>query len=118
MSREKKQIMQRYVSLVKRYLLYLRNWQDAVLELNFAATGDPSPVVAKMGTEILLSGGVDILGVAPSPEYITSGDYRSSAADGSAKGPSSRLTVALVSPQIYRRTEKGVIFEKNLSRRG
>ena len=40
MSREKKQIMQRYVSLVKRYLLYLRNWQDAVLELNFAATGD------------------------------------------------------------------------------
>ena len=40
MSREKKQIMQRYVSLLKRYLLYLRNWQDAVLNLNFAATGD------------------------------------------------------------------------------
>ena len=55
-----------------------------------------------MGTVILLSGGVDILGVAPSPEYITSGDYRSSAAGGSAKGPSSHLTVALVSPQIYR----------------
>ena len=49
-----------------------------------------------MGTIILLSDGVDILGVAPSPEYITSGDYRSSAPGGSAKGPSSRLTVALV----------------------
>ena len=34
---------------------------------------------------------------SPSPEYTTSGDYRSSAADGSAQGPSSLLTVAQVS---------------------
>ena len=32
--------------------------------------------------------------MAPSPEYTVSGDYRSSAPGGSAKGPSSRLTVA------------------------
>jgi len=31
---------------------------------------------------------------APSPEDMPSGDYRSSAAGGSAQGPSSRLTVA------------------------
>ena len=35
-----------------------------------------------------------LVGEAPSPEYTLSGDYRSSAAGGSAKGPSSRLTVA------------------------
>ena len=39
---------------------------------------------------------------APSPEYMTSGDYRSSTAGGSAKGPSSRLTVALALPQMSR----------------
>lgn len=38
--------------------------------------------------------------MAPSPEYTTSGDYRSSAAGGSAKGPSSRLTVAYPSPEM------------------
>ena len=37
---------------------------------------------------------------APSPEYMTSGDYRSSTAGGSAKRPSSRLTVALPSPKM------------------
>ena len=31
---------------------------------------------------------------APSPEYTGSGDYRSSAPDGSPQGPSSYLTVA------------------------
>ena len=36
----------------------------------------------------------DIGGVAPPPEYTNSGVYRSSAAGGSTKGPSSRLTVA------------------------
>ena len=42
--------------------------------------------------------------VAPSPEYTASGDYRSSAAGGSAKGPSSRLTVAVVfqGPEQFR----------------
>ena len=35
-----------------------------------------------------------LVGEAPSPEYTLSGDYRSSAAGGSAKGPSSRLTIA------------------------
>ena len=43
--------------------------------------------------------------VAPAPEYMVSGDYRSSAPAGSAQGPSSHLTVAdyrrpdAVSPQ-------------------
>ena len=36
----------------------------------------------------------EIGGVAPPPEYTNSGVCRSSAAGGSAKGPSSRLTVA------------------------
>ncbi len=35
------------------------------------------------------------------PEYTTSGDYRSSAAVGSAKGPSSRLTVVLPPHEVF-----------------
>ena len=42
----------------------------------------------------------DIGGVAPPPEYTNSGVYRSSAAGGSAKGPSSCLTVAWSSPEM------------------
>ena len=52
----------------------------------------------------------DIGGVAPPPEYTNSGVYRSSAAVGSAKGPSSRLTVAWSSPEIPHGT-----FQGNLS---
>ena len=37
----------------------------------------------------------NIGGVAPPPEYTNAGVCRSSVAGGSAKGPSSRLTVAL-----------------------
>ena len=37
---------------------------------------------------------------APSPEYAVSGDYGSSVSVGSAKGPSSRLTVAFLSPEM------------------
>ena len=43
--------------------------------------------------------------VAPSPEYTVSGDYRSSAPGGSAKGPSSRLLLPSTSDLMQFRPE-------------
>ena len=42
---------------------------------------------------------------APSPEYTSSGDYRSSGADGSTKGRPYRLTVAWIIEGIVARNE-------------
>jgi hypothetical protein len=42
---------------------------------------------------------------APSPEYTSSGDYRSSGADGSTKGRQYRLTVAWIIGKTVARNE-------------
>ena len=56
----------------------------------------------------------DIGGVAPPPEYTNSGVYRSSAAGGSAKGPSSRLTVALRTVSATKKAVSVANWQKNL----